>query len=165
MKIILLILLLLCSYVKSFKLKNVFKNFAKETWRGFKAGIQDSTRTNINTNWVNEKIISATHVTRPLQGNIKNFIPADHHGIVLHTSNGNKWLLHNTPKSGVVITDAKHMSSKWAIHANISVKGHKTVSKALKSAGSASFRKVKCGYWKGKTCIGTAKSVEEFLQE
>lgn len=164
--IIILLLLLLCN-VESFKLKNVLrripqviKEFAKETWRGFKKGPTPST-----SEWGREKIISAEHVGRPMEGNILKNFPIDHHGILLHTSNGNDWLLHNTPDSGVVITDAGHMSSKWDARYSIDVTGDKTVSEALRSAGSSSFGENRCGYEKGGTCIGTAKKVEKYLRK
>lgn len=166
MKTIILLLLILCA-VESFKLKNVakkvykaVKEVAKETWVGLKNG-----PTHTNGNWAGEKIVRAEYATRPLQGAILEHVPFDHHGIVLHTSDGNKWLLHNTPDSGVVVTDAKHMSNKWNIVTDIHVNGDKTIAQTLRSAGSSSFHSERCGYWKGGWCYGTAKSVEKYLQK
>ena len=36
-----------------------------------------------------------------------------HQGTLVETSDGKKFLIHNTPKDGKVITDAKHMSKEW----------------------------------------------------
>lgn len=168
--ILLLLLVLLFCDVESFKLKNVFKKagrglktFAKETWRGLKNGPHQSIQRNVPS-WSGENVIRAEYATRPLEGNIMKHMPANHHGVVLHTKDGHKWLLHNTLDSGVVITDAKHMSSKWSTH-NIPVNGHKTVGEALRSVGSSSIGQEKTGYVKGKTCIGTAHKVEEYLKQ
>ena len=47
--------------------------------------------------------------------------PFDHHGVVVNTAEGNSFLIHNTPKNGVVATDASNMSSKWKKGNEISV--------------------------------------------
>lgn len=164
--LILVILLLVCN-VESIKFKKiisktktVLKEFAKEAFRTLKNG-----PTNTPQDWRNEKITSAQHVTRPMEGDILKHLPVDHHGIVLNTDADHTWLLHNTPDSGVVVTDARHMSNNWKIKTDIKINGDKTVSEALRSAGSSSFGKEHCRYIKGGTCIGTANSVEEFLKE
>lgn len=160
--IIFLFIILFACDVESFKLKNVLKKIVRETWRGMKNGPSQSRQT---PNWSNERIIRAEHAQRPLEGNLRNIIPVDHHGIVLHTSFGNSYLLHNTPNSGVVITDAIHMSNNWNINHDIPINNQKTVGEALHSAGSSSFGQEKCGYIKGGTCIGTANSVEDYLKK
>jgi len=177
MKTILLLIsvLLLCN-VESFKLKNVFrkipgifKNIVKETWRGLKNGpvqIQPDNHHHFSPpSWSRESILHAEYATRPLEGVFMKHMPANHHGIVLHTSEGNTYLLHNTFESGVVVTDASHMSDRWHIEYDIPIAGKKTIGEALNSAGSNSLGGVRCGYAKGKTCIGTAGNVEDFLRD
>jgi hypothetical protein len=178
--IVLFVLILLFSNAESFKLKKLIKkggefikDFAKETLRGLKGGprevkpqhVSPIPSTRPTPSWAGEKIISAHHVSRPLDGDKLKYLPVDHHGIVFETDVGNKRLLHNTPKFGVVVTDAKYMSSKWNIVSEIEVKGDKTVAGAIRSAGSNSNDSEKCGYWKGGTCIYTRISVEGYLKK
>ena len=68
-----------------------------------------------SNNYRNEKIISAKYVIRDKIG-ISG--PFRHHGIYVITNKNNKYLLHSTPKSGLVVTDAS-MSSNWEILRNI----------------------------------------------
>lgn len=108
-------------------------------------------------NYRNEKIISAKYVIRDKIG-ISG--PFRHHGIYVITNKNNKYLLHSTPKSGLVVTDAS-MSSNWEILRNIKVNGEKTIGETLK-AGSGINNKL-INFITGGTCIIAAERMEKFL--
>lgn len=177
MKTIIFLIIILSFYnVESVKFKKIFrkipsalKKVAKETWRGFKNGpihVQPQHNNNFSPpNWSGEYVIRAQRVERPLQGDIMKHLPINHHGTVLYTSDGNSYLLHNTPDSGVVITDTKYMKKHWKLVHDIPVIGEKTVGDTLGSVGTSSFGQERCGYIKGGTCIGTANNVEKYLQK
>lgn len=172
MKIILLYILFFSYTINAIELKTILD----ETWSIFKNGLSMPSRsyhTSIFTPsdampqsaWSNEKIIRASYVTRDKQGKFMQYSPIDHHGILIHTSNGNSYLLHNTPKTGPVVTDAKHMSKSWHKLHDINVFGDKTIGGALESAGSNILGGERCGYVEGGTCIGTAQRVEKYLKK
>ena len=93
--------------------------------------------------------------------------PADHHGVVVETENDNKYLIHNTPASGVVATDGKQMSSEWSKVSDIEIKGTKTVGDAIKGGYTrGSARLGKFGeYLLSGLCIGTKHGVANALEK
>lgn len=109
-----------------------------------------------SSQWRSERVISAEHYVRPKQGNMR-YAPFNHHGIKMGTDKGNDYLIHNMPKTGPVVTDAKHMSADWRKRKDIKVTGHKTVGEVLGSAGTS--------YIGGGTCIGTACAVKNHLKK
>ena len=86
----------------------------------------------------------------------------NHHGIKLTTKEGNQWLLHNTPGTGVVVTDAKHMSNLWRVTENINIGSGKTVGNTqwYSTSHIPSGRR----YWSSGTCIGTANRGRRYLR-
>lgn len=60
--------------------------------------------------WRGETIVSAEHVKRPKESSFK---VVDHHGVIVHTNEGNHYLIHSTPAAGTVVTDARNCSKKW----------------------------------------------------
>lgn len=59
----------------------------------------------------NEGIVSAQYVSRPSETKFPGLIP--HAGVRVTTDSGSSCLIHNTPRSGTVVTDASNMSSRW----------------------------------------------------
>ena len=164
MKILTIFLILsLCTFnAESFKLKSFMKDFWRATKNGLKNGPSPSSPApQQQPSWATERIESAEYVTRNKQGSIMQHSPIDHHGIKLITLEGNEYLLHNTPNTGPVVTDANHMSSKWSNIKSIPVSGEKTVGDALGSAGLD----MSDSYIGGGTCIGTACRVEKYLKK
>ena len=108
--------------------------------------------------WRQEQVTSAWHVQRPkmVSG------PADHHGVVLKTNKGNVYLVHSGPESGVVVTPASNMGSKWTTTKEIPVAGTKTVQDAFNGAGGRSLSEL-LQYATSGTCIGAAAGVEKAL--
>lgn len=106
----------------------------------------------------NEIINSAQYVTRPVDNR-----PYDHHGVQVQTNLGNDYLIHNMPKTGVVVTDASHMSSNWNVKNEINVNGIKTIGETLdKGSGIGNGL---LNYVTSPTCIGTANRVESYLEK
>lgn len=76
--------------------------------------------TNMNkkelTNLYNSKVTKVQHHSRPMSG-VLGKIGIKHTGVVATTQNGGRYLIHKGlgygKASSTVITDAKHMSSKW----------------------------------------------------
>ena len=94
-----------------------------------------------------------------------------HSGVVVRTEKGERFLIHNTPESGVVATPAQNMSSKWKKGGDIEINGYKTVEDALQGGyqpGSAAAGKIlpaKWGEYIGSgTCKWTASRVAKALQ-
>lgn len=162
MKIILLFLIVFSTGAESFKLKNFLKEFWTATRDGFRESF--SRHRSQPPTWSTEQISSAQYVTRDKQGSIMKNSPIDHHGIKFTTTQGNNYLLHNTPGTGPVVTDASHMSSNWHTIHDIDVSGGKTVGGALGSAGFDLLGRERCSYIRGGTCIGTAQRVEKYLK-
>ena len=111
-----------------------------------------------------EQVVSAEYVERP-----KTW-PADpdnqisnHHGVVMHTDKGNKYLLHSTPDSGTVVTDAP-MSDKWKTTHEIPVNGTKTVGQVFNESSGRTNNKL-VNYFTSGTCIMTASNAEKALKE
>ena len=61
-----------------------------------------------------------------------------HHGVIVETDEGNRWLIHNGPGSGVVCTSASNMSKEWRKVRDIEVSrdAKHTVGGCLREAGS-----------------------------
>lgn len=109
------------------------------------------------------KITAASVWTRP---KLSGPDVAGHWGVVVDIEGCGKYLIHNTPDTGVVVTDAAHMSSNWKKVADVPVKGTKTVRDALRASGGAASTYVSSAlarYVMGDTCVGTAAKVAEYL--
>ena len=76
-------------------------------------------------------------------------------------------MIHNTPASGVVVTDAEEMSSEWSKVSDIEIKGTKTVGDAIKGGYTrGSARLGKFGeYLLSGLCIGTKYGVAKALEK
>lgn len=136
-----------------------FKSAIRSTARVVKKIFRNPNIGNTNTNkWNNEKINSAQYVTRPMQNGMENHF-VQHHGVLLKTDEGSSYLLHNTPVTGTVITDAKFMSNKWNVDHDIPVVGDKRVGEAMGFTHNGI-----CGYVIGGTCIGAARQAEEYIK-
>ena len=105
------------------------------------------------SSWSSERVVKAEHVVRPKKG----LGPFKHHGIKMTTNQGNEYLQHSVPKTGPVVTDAKHMSSKWTTQNEIPINGHKTVGGTLNSVGGTN-------YYATGTCIRCANRGSEYLK-
>src|SRR5271154_5712906 len=113
-------------------------------------------------NFRNERIINAQYVIRPINyGPLKN-TPVPHHGIKVMTEQGNSYLIHNTPRTGVVATNAP-MSSQWETTHNIPINNHKTVGETMKAANGIGTGPL--SYVTSGTCIGASVKAEEYLQK
>ena len=119
--------------------------------------------------WRGEKVVSASYYERPKE--VPG--PANHHGVMVNTDKGNSFLIHNTPKSGVVATPSSQMSSNWSKSHDINVSGTKTVQNAMSGASArggsitsnwGDFGK-NVNYVASGTCIGAAKGAEKALQK
>ena len=106
----------------------------------------------------NEVVTGARHVERPKQGPGG---PFSHEGVIVDTNKGNSYLIHNTPKSGVVATPASGMSNGWSNIGDVNVNGQKTVGDAMRGGYTpGSGRLGKIGEYLGSgTCKGTARGV------
>ena len=88
----------------------------------------------------NQPVTKVEHVTRPM-GSFGGYnIPVDHHGTVVTTGTGDRYLVHKGRGYGgsggeTVVTDARHMSDKWSTTETRSVEGH-TVSDFVKAGGT-----------------------------
>jgi len=88
----------------------------------------------------NQKVTKVEHVTRPMgsSGGSAKIPFVHHHGTVVTTSSGERYLVHKGDGYGrssqTVVTDARHMSSKWHTKETRSVHGH-TVSDFVKAGG------------------------------
>ncbi|EGG24590.1 hypothetical protein DFA_02833 [Cavenderia fasciculata] len=106
-----------------------------------------------------EQVVSASYVTRPKEGFMHI---ADHHGVVVKTNQGNNYLIHSVPSSGVVVTDAKYMTGNWRVDHPINVRGAKTVHGAHPSASGRSLNPM-VNYVTSGSCIMSAKNAENYL--
>jgi hypothetical protein len=115
-----------------------------------------------------EPIVSADYVTRPLDLSNPNIASAlsgigiEHHGVKVHTKSGNDYLLHSTPSSGMVATQAP-MSSDWKVDHSIPVTGTKTVGDTMHH-GTA-IKNGLTNFVTGGACVGAAHQVENFLKK
>ena len=89
--------------------------------------------------------------------------PANHHGVKVTTDRGNGYLIHSTPKSGTVVTDAA-MSQRWSVRRDIPVSGTKTVGETFNNASGRTNNKV-VNYFTSGTCINTAANAEKYLKK
>jgi hypothetical protein len=85
-----------------------------------------------------------------------------HHGIVVYTNKGNKYLIHSTPGEGTVVTDAE-MSENWVKKSDISVRGEKLVGLVFQYASGSTNDKF-VNYITSGTCILTAEQAEFYLK-
>ena len=108
-----------------------------------------------NDSFRDEKIIKAQRVYRDKQ--IKG--PFKHYGIKVVTDKGNEYLLHSTPKTGIVATQAK-MSDKWKVKNDIPV-NPSTIAQTMKAVHAVGNKFL--NYLTGGTCIGSANKMESFL--
>lgn len=103
-----------------------------------------------------EIITSAQQMSRPKLNGY-----GTHYGVKVSTDQGNSYLLHSTPRSGIVATDSP-MSSNWRTDSIIDVNGYKTIGSALKSSGYGNKFK---NYASGGTCKGACKNIRNHLNE
>ena len=99
------------------------------------------------TSIYNEKVVSATRVTRPTgsfgpgsSGSSSfGWDPTSHSGVVVKTESGKEWLVHKGQdygkSSATVVVDTKHMSDKWTRHETQSA-GGKNVGSFVETGGS-----------------------------
>ena len=91
------------------------------------------------TSIYNEKVVSATTVTRPLEGLTKERGILHHEGVKLKTDKGNEYLVHKGDGFGkssqTVVVDAKHMSGKWTERQTVEVGGKTNVASFVKEGG------------------------------
>ena len=113
-------------------------------------------------NWRSEKVVSASYHERPKESPG----PANHHGVKVNTDKGNSYLIHNTPNSGVVATNAAQMGNQWSKSHDIPVNGHKTVQDVMSGASARGGHITgKLGnYLTSGTCIGAAGGAEKALK-
>lgn len=119
--------------------------------------------------WRQERIQRAHTVQRPIDhkwGNTLNKVGINHRGVVVETTGGNKYLIHNTPKTGVVATGAEHMSSKWKNTGEIHMGSHgHTVGQVISdAAGLGKTSSPQVNYLASGTCIGAAKNAATSLE-
>ncbi len=74
-----------------------------------------------------ERVVAASYHTRPLTGTLGN-TGITHDGVVVKTSAGNSYLIHQ-PSHGqcTTVTSASNMSKNWSKSHDIPVNGNKTV--------------------------------------
>lgn len=118
--------------------------------------------------WRNERVVRAGIVSRPIEipfGQKLDRFSINHRGIVTETDQGNRYLIHGTPKDGVVATHAHHMSSNWKTVKTIEVNGKQTVGQVLNdAAGLGKTSNPTANYILSGTCIGAAHQAEKKLQ-
>ena len=86
-----------------------------------------------------------------------------HWGIVVTNKSG-KYLVHNTPKTGVVATPASNMSKNWSPEVEIPIKSGKTIQGMFKSTGLAAYLpQGLLKYLQQKTCIGSTIDMAGYL--
>jgi len=97
------------------------------------------TRSGLNKIY-NQPVVKVEHVTRPMgsSGGSANVPFVPHHGAVVTTKSGDRYLVHKGNEYGkssqTVVTDARHMSGKWRTTETRKVQGH-TVSDFVKTGG------------------------------
>ena len=94
-------------------------------------------RINMTQSYEDAPIVAASVHSRPEQPNLsdeKLDEIADHWGIVVTLNDGRKFLVHSTPETGVVATDAKNMSDRWRKSADLAVNGAKTIGGMLRAS-------------------------------
>ena len=115
-----------------------------------------------------ETVVSAEWVRRP--GGI---LGSGHHGVRVHTEQGNSYLIHNAGPGtsgtapGVHCTPASNMSQQWKSRP-IDVKQRCTVQE-LMTVGARNFRghvpaSGRRQYLNGPTCVGTARRIKRHLR-
>ena len=88
----------------------------------------------------NQRVTKVEHVTRPMgsSGGSAKVPFVHHHGTVVTTSSGDRYLVHKGKNYGrsseTVVTNARHMSDKWRTTETRSVQG-RTVSDFVKAGG------------------------------
>ena len=94
------------------------------------------------TSIYNQPVTKVEHVTRPMgsSGGSANIPFVDHHGTVVTTGTGDRYLIHKGSGYGgsggeTVVTNARHMSDKWTTTETRSVQGH-NVSDFVKAGGT-----------------------------
>ena len=103
-----------------------------------------------------ERVTSYQHVQRPKLGTGG---PVDHHGTVVHTDKGNSYLIHSTPKHGVVATPTSNMSNNWTKSEVKNVTNGSTVQSAMNAAGGRTLNP-HTNYITSGTCVGSSLRVE-----
>ena len=97
-------------------------------------------RINMTQSYRDAPIVAASVHSRPKQLNLSNEKLdeiADHWEIVVTLNDGRKFLVHSTPETGVVATDAKNMSDRWRKSADLAVNGAKTIGGMLRGSNGA----------------------------
>ncbi len=114
------------------------------------------------TSYNHATITEATIYKRPKQSGPDI---VGHWGVVVNVEGHGKYLIHNTPESGTVATQA-NMSSQWTSIASIPVGSGKTIRGCMLASGGAHTNYVSSAlarYIMGDTCIGTAAAIAEYL--
>ncbi len=112
--------------------------------------------------WRGEHVTSYQHASRPKLDTTNT--PFDHHGTVVHTKEGNSYLIHSGLKDGVVTTPASNMSKNWSKEPSVHVSGKSTVQDAMNAAGGRTLDKT-INYVTSGTCIGSSARVESHLDK
>lgn len=115
-------------------------------------------------------IVAASVHSRPKQLNLSNeklneiaSMIADHWGIVVTLDDGRRFLVHSTPETGVVATDAKNMSNKWEKLGDLTVNKTKTIGGMLRASNGAWNIAPLLNYILSGTCVGVKNSLILYL--
>ena len=112
--------------------------------------------------YLKETVVSAQCYKRPKQSGPDI---VGHWGIVVQTKEGNSYLIHNTPGSGVVVTPASNMSGKWEKTNDINVTWNPTIQDCLRAGGVWFTKNPLVQYVASFFCIGTAGNIEAYLED
>lgn len=115
--------------------------FTTEAWsRGNKNYPHDVKTQSGLTDIYNERVVSASRMSRPLSNWEKEHGKLRHEGIKVTTDRGNQYLVHKGPDFGksrdTVVVDTKHMkASRWTERETIDVGKRASVSDFVRSGG------------------------------
>lgn len=89
---------------------------------------------------LNSKVVHAEEMRRPLNGWSREYGVLSHSGVRVTLQDGSKHLIHKGKGVGIssqtVVTDAKHMSSKWRpTGVTRDMEGQRTVSDLVRAGG------------------------------
>lgn len=86
-----------------------------------------------------ERVVTATRVTRPLTGWREEVGALHHAGVKVITEKGNEYLIHKGNNFGIdsqtVVVFAKHMSNNWTAHETVHAEGKSTVRDFVNEGG------------------------------
>ncbi|XP_047455613.1 uncharacterized protein LOC125016898 [Mugil cephalus] len=91
------------------------------------------------TNLYNSPVYLAERMQRPLDGWPFKLGDISHTGVRVTLRDGSQWLIHKGHNAGIssntVVTDARHMSSKWSTLSTRDFQGSRTVSDFVGAGG------------------------------